>query len=79
MTDSQLHPKIRPEHLKMRAIVYLRLSSPKQVKENLESQHLQYAMAQRARQLGFTEVETIDCDLGCSAGLAANARQGFDT
>lgn len=78
MTDSQLHPKIRPEHLKMRAIVYLRLSSPKQVKENLESQHLQYAMAQRARQLGFTEVETIDCDLGCSAGLAANARQGFD-
>ncbi len=59
-------------------MVYLRQSSPKQVEENLESQLLQYAMADRARALGFTQVETIDCDLGKSASLGAASRTGFD-
>ena len=49
-----------------------------QVKNNLESQRLQYAMAQRASVLGFREVQTIDTDLGASAAVAAKRREGFE-
>jgi hypothetical protein len=31
-------PKIKPEHLARKAIIYLRQSSEKQVRQNLESQ-----------------------------------------
>lgn len=78
MSQPQQHHKISPEHLSLKAIVYLRQSSPKQVHQNLESQRLQYAMAERARALGFSEVETIDCDLGKSASVGAADRIGFD-
>ena len=78
MIESRQHHKISPEHLSLKAIVYLRQSSPKQVDQNLESQRLQYAMGERARTLGFTHVETLDCDLGKSASLGAADRKGFD-
>jgi len=78
MKVDSLHPKITPQHLNRKALVYLRQSSLKQVRENLESQHLQYALAERARGLGFRNVEVIDSDLGCSAGLGAARRAGFD-
>jgi DNA invertase Pin-like site-specific DNA recombinase len=78
MKVDHLHPKITPQHLDRSALVYLRQSSLKQVRENLESQHLQYALAERARGLGFHRVEVIDSDLGCSAGLGAARREGFD-
>ena len=71
------HPKISPAHLARKAIVYLRQSSPGQVRENLESQRLQYAMKDRARSLGFQDVEIIDSDLGASAALGSRERQGF--
>ena len=41
--------KITTDHLARRAFVYVRQSSPRQVKHNLESQRLQYALADRAR------------------------------
>ena len=69
--------KITKEHLARKAIVYLRQSSEKQVRNNLESQRLQYAMADRARELGFRVVEVIDVDLGSSAAMAAAKREGF--
>jgi len=75
---SMMHPKIAPEHLARRAIVYLRQSSQRQVVHNTESQRLQYALADRARDLGWQEVEVIDADLGCSAGVGAATRVGFD-
>lgn len=78
MNEAKPHPKITAEHLKLKAIVYLRQSSPKQVVQNLESQRLQYAMVEQARRLGFTQVETIECDLGKSASLGAPDRVGFD-
>ena len=78
MKLDSLHPKITPKHLERKALVYLRQSSLKQVRENLESQHLQYALTERARDLGFRNVEVIDSDLGCSAGLGAARRAGFD-
>ena len=70
--------KVTPEHLARRAVVYLRQSSEGQVKNNLESQRLQYAMAQHASALGFREVQTIDTDLGASAAVAAKRRVGFE-
>lgn len=71
-------PKITPEHLRRRAVVYVRQSSEGQVKHHLESQHLQYALADRARGLGFRDVEVIDSDLGASAAVAATRRAGFE-
>ena len=72
-------PKIKPEHLARKAIVYLRQSSDKQVRQNKESQILQYAVAERVRALGWTQVEVINSDLGSSAGIAAAQREGFGT
>lgn len=72
------HPKIRPQHLERKAVVYLRQSSDRQVRENLESQRLQYALQDQARQLGWKQVEVIDRDLGCSAAAGAAPRRGFD-
>ena len=41
MTEFLYSPKIKPEHLARKAIVYLRQSSEKQVRQNKESQRLQ--------------------------------------
>jgi DNA invertase Pin-like site-specific DNA recombinase len=78
MKELPQHPKIRPQHLKRKAMVYLRQSSDRQVRENQESQRLQYALQDRARQLGWKQVEVIDVDLGCSAAPGAARRLGFD-
>lgn len=75
---SGVHAKIETEHLARRAIVYLRQSTQRQVVQNTESQRLQYALADRARELGWQEVEVIDADLGCSASVGAATRVGFD-
>src|SRR5207247_1604918 len=71
------HPKVTPQHLARKAVVYLRQSSPRQVQENLQSQRLQYALRDKAQTLGFREVEIIDDDLGSSAALGARVREGF--
>ena len=42
MNELLYSPKIKPEHLARKAIVYLRQSSEKQVRQNMESQRLQY-------------------------------------
>lgn len=75
MNSSQ---KLTAQHLAKKAIVYLRQSSQTQVKHNLESQQLQYALADHARSLGFAHVEVIDRDLGASASLGARRREGFE-
>lgn len=70
--------KIRSEHLERTAFVYVRQSSLKQVRENLESQRRQYAFAARARELGWSEqrVVVLDEDQGKS-GATPDARSGF--
>ena len=68
--------KIAPEHLAREAIVYVRQSTAFQVVQNLESQRRQYALAERARRLGWSDVEVIDDDLGRSGGGAR--RPGFE-
>jgi DNA invertase Pin-like site-specific DNA recombinase len=58
--------KVTPDHLRRRAIVYVRQSTVIQVLHNLESQRRQYNLVEYARELGFTDVITIDEDLGKS-------------
>jgi len=68
--------KITAEHLARGACVYIRQSTADQLAHNHESRRRQYALAERARQLGWTSVEVIDDDLGRSGG--GTARPGFD-
>src|SRR6188472_1727206 len=68
--------KITPDHLARQAIVYIRQSTADQVANNLESQRRQYGLADRARQLGWSEAVVIDDDLGRSGG--GTTRPGFE-
>ena len=77
MTQHDLNQKILPHHLQRKAVVYIRQSSMQQVKQNQESQRLQYALVDRAKAFGFPLVEVIDCDLGVSAASGGQERKGF--
>ncbi len=70
--------KIQRGHLARRAVVYLRQSTMKQVHEHRESTQRQYALRERAMQLGWPShaVEIMDEDLGQS-GASAQWRAGF--
>jgi DNA invertase Pin-like site-specific DNA recombinase len=69
---------VTASHLGRKAVVYIRQSSPHQVLTNREGLRLQYALRQRARELGWREpdIEVIDRDLGRS-GAGAEQRTGF--
>jgi len=70
--------KISTTHLSRYAVVYVRQSSARQVRENVESTLLQYALVERAKAYGWpaSQIMTIDDDLGLS-GQSLEARQGF--
>src|ERR1039457_5450889 len=68
--------KITADHLARRACVYIRQSTPGQVQHNLESQRRQYALVDRARSLGWQDVDVIDDDLGISG--SGTHRPGFE-
>jgi DNA invertase Pin-like site-specific DNA recombinase len=68
--------KIMTEHLARGAFVYIRQSTADQLTHNHESRRRQYALADRAKQLGWSTVEVIDDDLGRSGG--GIARPGFE-
>jgi DNA invertase Pin-like site-specific DNA recombinase len=61
--------KITPLHLERKAVIYIRQSSPKQVREHLDSQLTQRALATRAQSLGWhpERIDLFDGDLGQSA------------
>ncbi len=65
-------------HLARQAIIYIRQSTPHQVLSNQESLRLQYALQQRAQELGWRadDIEIIDADLGLT-GASAQHREGF--
>ena len=68
--------KISPAHRERIAVIYVRQSTQYQVANNLESQRRQYDLDARAKELGFTQVRTIDDDLGRS-GSGLVDRPGF--
>src|SRR3954452_14714746 len=69
---------VTPTHLARKAVVYIRQSTPHQIVSNQESLRLQYALRQRARELGWhdADIDVIDADLGLS-GASAAQRGGF--
>jgi DNA invertase Pin-like site-specific DNA recombinase len=69
---------VKPTHLARRAAVYIRQSTTHQVVSNQESLRLQYALRQRAKELGWREadIDVIDADLGLS-GASTARRSGF--
>jgi DNA invertase Pin-like site-specific DNA recombinase len=70
--------KIQPTHTQRAACIYVRQSTPTQVEHNRESTARQYALADRACQLGWSreQVVIIDEDLGLS-GSSTDQRSGF--
>jgi len=68
--------KLTTEHLARCAYVYIRQSTADQLTHNHESRRRQYELVNRAKQLGWTDVEVIDDDLGRSGG--GIARPGFE-
>ena len=75
MSRSEL---VSPAHLQRKALIYIRQSTPHQVLSNQESLRLQYALQQRAIDLGWRQedIEVIDADLGMT-GASASHRLGF--
>ena len=71
-----MNPKLTPDRLRRRAIVYIRQSTPGQLIHNQESQRRQYGLVNQARELGFQEVIVIDDDLG-RTGSGLVERPGF--
>src|SRR6201994_4147041 len=68
--------KVSTEHLSRGAYVYVRQSTAAQLLRNHESRRRQYGLAERARQLGWSDVVVIDDDLGRSGG--GINRPGFE-
>jgi DNA invertase Pin-like site-specific DNA recombinase len=70
--------KVEPRHTRLRAVVYVRQSTPQQVLEHQESTARQYALTDRAVDLGWSrpQVRVIDDDLGKS-GQSIEGRPGF--
>ena len=78
MRPEATHFKIRTEHLRRFAVVYIRQSGVHQIRSNRESTQRQYALTERAQALGWPgrSVKTIDEDQGRS-GSSSTHRQGF--
>ena len=70
--------KVTGSHLERLAVVYLRQSSPAQVRFNIRSTERQYAFADEAAKLGWEpeRIVVVDGDLGIS-GRDAHAREGY--
>ena len=71
--------KITRRHRELDAYVYVRQSTLKQVQQNQESRHNQYALVQRAIDLGWLpeRIHLIDSDLGQSG--QDSQRPGFQS
>jgi DNA invertase Pin-like site-specific DNA recombinase len=74
------HPKITEHHHSRFAYVYLRQSTPGQVLHHQESTERQYALREKAQELGWSEasIRTLDGDLGKSGSQMAG-REDFKT
>ena len=77
-TAIQTHSWITADHLTRLAIVYVRQSTQKQVRENTRSTQFQRDLAPVARSYGWPEsqIEIIDDDLGKS-GSSTEGRTGW--
>lgn len=72
--------KIQVQHRERQAYIYVRQSTMGQVRHHQESTERQYALEQRAQELGWSSGRTrvLDADLGKS-GTQMEQREGFKT
>src|SRR3984893_15273170 len=75
-----MNPKIAEHHHSRSAYVYLRQSTPGQVLHHQESTERQYALREKAQELGWSQaaIRTLDGDLGKS-GTQTAGREDFKT
>jgi DNA invertase Pin-like site-specific DNA recombinase len=75
---AETYSKVKANHLKRNAYLYVRQSTIRQVFENTESTKRQYDLRQKAIALGWPEdrIIVIDSDMGHSGASAAD-REGF--
>jgi len=75
-----MNPKITEHHRNKPAYIYLRQSTPGQVRHHRESTERQYALRGKALELGWSEpaIRILDRDLGMS-GAQATGREDFKT
>jgi hypothetical protein len=77
-SEGTSHEQDSKNHLERATYVYVRQSTPSQVRNNVQSQLCQYSLDEHARQLGFSNIQVIDDDLGTS-GSGHVRRSGFET
>jgi DNA invertase Pin-like site-specific DNA recombinase len=75
-----MNPKIKEHHRSKPAYIYLRQSTPSQVRHHQESTERQYALREKALELGWSEslIRTLDRDLG-KTGTEMTGREDFKT
>ena len=75
-----MNPKISEHHRSKPAYIYLRQSTPGQVRHHQESTERQYALREKALELGWSEsqIRTLDRDLG-KTGTEMTRREDFKT
>ena len=75
-----IQSKITPQHLNQKAYVYVRQSTLGQVLHHQESTQRQYALKEKALELGWreNEIRVLDRDLGQSGAQSQN-REDFKT
>jgi DNA invertase Pin-like site-specific DNA recombinase len=75
-----MNPKITEHHRSRPAYIYLRQSTPSQVRHHQESSERQYALREKAVELGWSEslIHTLDRDLG-KTGTEMAGREDFKT
>jgi DNA invertase Pin-like site-specific DNA recombinase len=75
-----MNPKITEHHRTRPAYIYLRQSTPGQVRHHQESTERQYALREKALELGWSEprIRTLDRDLG-KTGTEMAGREDFKT
>lgn len=75
-----MHPIVKPHHLQRSSYVYLRQSSPGQVRNNVEGRKRQQAMVDLVAMLGWprTQIILLDADNGQS-GSSQHGRTDFQT
>jgi len=75
-----MNPKIAEHHRSKPAYIYLRQSTPGQVRHHQESTERQYALREMALELGWSEslIRTLDRDLG-KTGTEMAGREDFKT
>jgi DNA invertase Pin-like site-specific DNA recombinase len=73
--------QITPRHREKPAYIYLRQSSPGQLRNHQQSTERQYALKEKALALGWNKelIRTLDADLGHSAAPHSAPREDFKT